>query len=54
MTVNPDSSNLTPQVKQARDLLQKLIGNRFHVKLRTVSPCILLKVNRDVVNVYTR
>ena len=53
MTVNWASSNFTPQVKQAMNLGQILIGNRFHVTLRIVSPYILFKVNRGVVDVYT-
>jgi len=31
-----------------------LLGNRLHITLRFVSPCILVKVNPDVVDVDTR
>jgi len=33
-------------VKQARYQSQILIGNRFHVQLRIISPCILFKQNQ--------
>jgi len=54
LTVNPASSNFTPQVKQARNLSQFLIGNRLHITPHIVSRYILFKVNPDVVDVDTR
>jgi len=37
------SSNFTPQLKEARNQSQIVIGYRFHVTLRIVSPIILFK-----------
>jgi len=46
------SSNFTPQVKEARINHKFLIGNRFHVTLRIVSPIILFKKNYHLIQIY--